>query len=131
MEVANQRKDSTISKTLAEDVVWVLSLSLTFLPLFFFPSICIIFAYCVSPLNSYRMFEAHMDEYLDEEVEWVKQAFDVICKGWDQEASLLFVFVSERCWFLTPFLFSIGNDITAHSSYRTYTVLGFAQSGFG
>ena len=87
MEVANQRKDSTISKTLAEDVVWVLSLSLTFLPLFFFPSICIIFAYCVSPLNSYRMFEAHMDEYLDEEVEWVKQAFDVICKGWDQEAS--------------------------------------------
>ena len=33
------------------------------------------------------MFEAHMDEYLDEEIEWVKHAFDGICKGWDQEAS--------------------------------------------
>ena len=30
MEVANQRKDSTISKTLAEDVVWVLSPSMFF-----------------------------------------------------------------------------------------------------
>ena len=101
--------------------------SLSLLPSMFFSK----YMLTVCLLNSYRMFEAHMDEYLDEEVEWVKQAFDVICKGWDQEASLLFVFVSERCWFLTPFLFSIGNDITAHSSYRTYTVLGFAQSGFG
>jgi len=33
------------------------------------------------------MFETHMDEYLDEEVEWVKHAFDFICKGWDQETS--------------------------------------------
>ena len=37
---------------------------------------------------SYKMFEAHMDEYLDEEIEWVKHAFDVICKGWDQEVRL-------------------------------------------
>ena len=87
MEVANQRKDSTISKTLAEDVVWVLSL----LPCFF-PSICIIFANCVSSLDSYRMFEAHMDEYLDEEIEWVKHEFDVICKGWDQEVSYVLFF---------------------------------------
>ncbi|KAF8169818.1 f-box protein pof6 [Pholiota molesta] len=35
----------------------------------------------------YRMFEANMDEYLDEEVESVKLAFDAICKGWDREAS--------------------------------------------
>ncbi len=34
------------------------------------------------------MFETNMDEYLDEEVESVKIAFDVICKGWDQEVSL-------------------------------------------
>ena len=33
------------------------------------------------------MFETNMDEYLDEEVESVKIAFDVICKGWDQEVS--------------------------------------------
>jgi hypothetical protein len=34
------------------------------------------------------MFEINMDEYLDEEVESVKQAFEVICKGWDKEVSL-------------------------------------------
>lgn len=33
------------------------------------------------------MFEANMDEYLDEEVESVKLAFDAICKGWDREVS--------------------------------------------
>lgn len=31
------------------------------------------------------MFETNMDEYLDEEVESVKQAFDIICRGWDKE----------------------------------------------
>ena len=29
-----------------------------------------------------------MDEYLDEEVEAVKLALDVICKGWDQEVHI-------------------------------------------
>ena len=43
MEVANQRKDSTISKTLAEDVVWVLALSPSFHVFFQ------VYAYCVSP----------------------------------------------------------------------------------
>ncbi|KAJ7069939.1 exocyst complex component Sec10-like protein [Mycena amicta] len=33
----------------------------------------------------YRMFEINMDEYLDEEVESVKQAFEVTCKNWDQQ----------------------------------------------
>ncbi|PPQ73408.1 hypothetical protein CVT24_008502 [Panaeolus cyanescens] len=32
----------------------------------------------------YQMFETNMDEYLDEEVESVKHAFDGICKGWDR-----------------------------------------------
>lgn len=36
------------------------------------------------------MFETNMDEYLDEEVESVKLAFDVICQGWDREVGLLF-----------------------------------------
>ncbi|KAF4612782.1 hypothetical protein D9613_011761 [Agrocybe pediades] len=35
----------------------------------------------------YQMFEANMDEYLDEEVESVKRALDTICSGWNQEAS--------------------------------------------
>ena len=37
----------------------------------------------------YQMFEPNMDEYLDEEVEAVKSAFDVICKDWDQEVSAI------------------------------------------
>ncbi|KAJ7935423.1 exocyst complex component Sec10-domain-containing protein [Mycena leptocephala] len=33
----------------------------------------------------YKMFEINMDEYLDEEVESVKQAFEVTCKEWDRQ----------------------------------------------
>ena len=33
----------------------------------------------------FRMFEPHMDEYLDEEVEAVKRNFDSICKGWEAQ----------------------------------------------
>ena len=33
------------------------------------------------------MFEQNMDEYLDDEVEDVKRAFDRICKSWDQQVS--------------------------------------------
>ncbi|RDB30695.1 Recyclin-1 [Hypsizygus marmoreus] len=35
----------------------------------------------------YQMFESNMDEYLDEEVESVKHAFDAICQAWDRELS--------------------------------------------
>lgn len=40
------------------------------------------------------MFEVNMDEYLDEEVESVKLAFDVICKDWEREVSLFTWFYS-------------------------------------
>ncbi|KAG9099335.1 F-box protein: endocytic membrane traffic, recycling ReCYcling 1 [Ceratobasidium sp. UAMH 11750] len=33
----------------------------------------------------FRMFEEHMDEYLDEEVEVAKIAFDGICKDWERK----------------------------------------------
>ena len=33
----------------------------------------------------FRMFEPHMDEYLDEEVEAVKRNFDSVCKGWEAQ----------------------------------------------
>lgn len=36
-------------------------------------------------LHSYRMFEINMDEYLDEEVEYLKHVFDNICKNWDRQ----------------------------------------------
>ncbi|KZT01591.1 uncharacterized protein LAESUDRAFT_763596 [Laetiporus sulphureus 93-53] len=35
----------------------------------------------------YRMFEVNMDEYLDEEVEFVKQSFEKICRSWDDQVS--------------------------------------------
>ena len=33
----------------------------------------------------FRMFEQHMDEYLDEEIEAVKRNFDSVCKGWEAQ----------------------------------------------
>ncbi|EJF59704.1 hypothetical protein DICSQDRAFT_108611 [Dichomitus squalens LYAD-421 SS1] len=35
----------------------------------------------------YRMFEPNMDEYLDEEVEYVKQSFEMTCRSWEQKLS--------------------------------------------
>ena len=35
------------------------------------------------------MFEPNMDEYLDEELESLKQAFDTITKGWDKNVCAL------------------------------------------
>lgn len=33
----------------------------------------------------YQMFEPHIDEYLDDETEWVKGVLDGICNAWDEE----------------------------------------------
>ena len=68
------------------------------------------------------MFETHMDEYLDEEIEWVKHAFDIICKGWDQDASLFAIL----CVRMGPHLCFIDIDIIAYSSYGIYAIPGFA-----
>ncbi|KAG8961063.1 F-box protein: endocytic membrane traffic, recycling ReCYcling 1 [Tulasnella sp. 425] len=35
----------------------------------------------------FRMFEPNMDEYLDEEIESAKQAFETICKEWERQLS--------------------------------------------
>jgi hypothetical protein len=40
------------------------------------------------------MFEPNMDEYLDEEVETLKQVFEDICTGWDREVQYILVFRS-------------------------------------
>lgn len=37
------------------------------------------------------MFETNMDEYLDEEVESLKQVFEVICTGWDRQVQYFYV----------------------------------------
>lgn len=42
------------------------------------------------------MFEINMDEYLDEEVESVKQAFEVTCKAWDRQVISSFSFIVLR-----------------------------------
>ncbi|KAI0640486.1 exocyst complex component Sec10-like protein [Trametes meyenii] len=35
----------------------------------------------------YHMFEPNMDEYLDEEVEFVKQSFEMTCRSWEKQLS--------------------------------------------
>jgi recyclin-1 len=39
----------------------------------------------MTPDDRYRMFEVNMDEYLEEETEYIKQALDTICRSWDQQ----------------------------------------------
>lgn len=39
---------------------------------------------------SYRMFEENMDEYLDEEIESLRNALELICRGWDNKVSEVF-----------------------------------------
>ena len=36
------------------------------------------------------MFEPNMDEYLDEEVEFVKQSFEMTCRSWEKQVGLSF-----------------------------------------
>ncbi|WWD19726.1 hypothetical protein CI109_104190 [Kwoniella shandongensis] len=33
----------------------------------------------------FQMFEVHLDEYLDDETEWVKQHLEEICRAWEQQ----------------------------------------------
>lgn len=35
----------------------------------------------------FKMFEPNMDEYLDEEVEVLKQAFEMTCRTWEKQVS--------------------------------------------
>ena len=35
------------------------------------------------------MFEPNMDEYLDEEVEYVKQSFEMTCRSWEKQVRLV------------------------------------------
>jgi recyclin-1 len=39
--------------------------------------------------DRYRMFEPNMDEYLDEEVDSIKQAFEHICRDWEDKVSFI------------------------------------------
>ncbi|KAK8853299.1 hypothetical protein IAR55_004003 [Kwoniella newhampshirensis] len=37
----------------------------------------------------FQMFEVHLDEYLDDETEWVKQHLEEICRVWEQQPTFL------------------------------------------
>lgn len=34
------------------------------------------------------MFEMNMDEYLDEEAEWVKHSFEMSCRSWEKQVGI-------------------------------------------
>lgn len=39
-------------------------------------------------LYSYKMFEPNLDDYLDDEIEELKRALEVICKDWARSVPL-------------------------------------------
>lgn len=39
--------------------------------------------------SSFKMFEPHMDDYLDDELDEVKRAFEDICKEWERSLARL------------------------------------------
>jgi len=51
---------------------------------------------CRADNVSFRMFETNMDEYLDEETEWVKAVMEGICKNWEQQVRYIHLHHSDR-----------------------------------
>ena len=39
-------------------------------------------------LPRYRMFEPNMDEYLDEEIDFVKACFEQTCRAWETQVRM-------------------------------------------
>ena len=39
----------------------------------------------LAPHDRYRMFEPNMDEYLDEEIDSLKQTFEQTCRDWEKK----------------------------------------------
>ena len=77
VDVLRQLKndDKYVSQTQAEDVVFVDYFSL--------------YEESITDTNtmmfSFHMFELNMDEYLDEEVETIRQSFETIIRDWDRK----------------------------------------------
>jgi hypothetical protein len=98
LELASQRHppsaEEEVSKAQAEDVVYVFSHPLSFrghtlFLLLFTPDACHDRS-DARILNStshdrYRMFEPNMDEYLDEEIDSLKQTFEQTCRDWEKK----------------------------------------------
>jgi recyclin-1 len=72
----NPEAGAALPRTRAEDVVCVRLEETSFIKEF-----------KTNKFTRYRMFETNMDEYLDEEVEFVKLRFDNICRAWSKTAS--------------------------------------------
>ncbi|CAE7227884.1 unnamed protein product [Rhizoctonia solani] len=68
------KDDKVITQTQAEDIMYV--------P---FSLLVSIDAHFPKGCSRFRMFEQHMDEYLDEEIEITKATFDQICKTWERK----------------------------------------------
>ncbi|KAG8757442.1 F-box protein: endocytic membrane traffic, recycling ReCYcling 1 [Ceratobasidium sp. 423] len=71
---ATGKNDKVITQTQAEDIMYA-SFSLPVPIDVHFPK----------GRSRFRMFEQHMDEYLDEEIEVAKVTFDQICKTWERK----------------------------------------------
>ena len=67
--------DGTVERKEAEAIVYVLNM---------------IYLLSIDVGFRFRIFDPHMDEYLDEEVEAVKRSFDVICREWTAKVRTFF-----------------------------------------
>ncbi len=95
LELVSQRhppsSDKEVSKAQAEDIVCVFPLHGAYYAFASHVSrsihgshLAIGSAYC-----RYRMFEPNMDEYLDEEIDSLKQTFEHTCRDWEKKVSFL------------------------------------------
>lgn len=66
-----------------------------------------------------------MDEYLDEEIEYVKQCFEMICRGWEKTVSLVILMT------ISLLMAHIDGARSYHSNCKSRpgTVFELAQSG--
>jgi hypothetical protein len=115
MEVANQRKDSNISKTLAEDVVW---------GYFRVSQVYNLLTFC-GPSVIECLKRIWMNIWMKKSSGSSTLLTSSAKVGTRRQVCLRFCVrrVSSPCF--------IDIDIIAYSSYGTYAVLGFAQSGLG
>ncbi|KAG8842682.1 F-box protein: endocytic membrane traffic, recycling ReCYcling 1, partial [Serendipita sp. 411] len=69
----------------------------------------------------FKMFDPHMDEYLDEEVEAVKRSFDRICQEWDMKGRGIHSSINPSSPTQTRFLTSHNPQLVKRNVVASFT----------
>ena len=99
LELAGQRHppgaEAEVSKAQAEDVVCVFPIPfLLLLTSDLCPDRSDAHILHPVPHDRYRMFEPNMDEYLDEEIDSLKQTLGTTCRDWEKKVSSILPYTS-------------------------------------